>query len=90
MTRESRPGEKFLRVRLFSRGRIGMNLEYKGYCAEIEYDAEDGIFIGEILGIGDSLNFHGHSMDELRDTFSQCIDNYLDLCRKVQKDPECV
>lgn len=63
-------------------------LEYKGYHAVIEYDAEDDIFVGEVFGIVDSLNFHGHSIDELKATFSQCIDNYLDLCRKISKDPE--
>ena len=40
-------------------------LEYKGYHASIEYDAEDNIFVGEVIGITDSLNFHGTSVDEV-------------------------
>ena len=40
-------------------------LEYKGYHASIEYDAEDNIFVGEVFGITDSLNFHGTSVTEL-------------------------
>ena len=63
-------------------------LEYKGYYAAVEYDAEDKIFVGEVLGITDSLNFHGKSMEELKETFSQCIDNYLGLCKKIGKNPE--
>lgn len=63
-------------------------LEYKGYHATIEYDAEDEIFVGEVFGITDSLNFHGNSIDELKNTFSQCIDNYLELCKKVGKNPD--
>ena len=63
-------------------------LEYKGYHASIEYDAEDNIFVGEVFGIADSLNFHGTSIDELKATFTQCIDNYLELCKKIGKNPD--
>lgn len=60
-------------------------LEYKGYHATIEYDEVDEIFVGEVFGITDSLNFHGNSIDELRRTFAQCIDNYVELCEKIRK-----
>lgn len=63
-------------------------LEYKGYHASVEYDAEDNIFIGEVFGITDSLNFHGTSVAELKEMFQQCIDNYLDLCRSIGKNPD--
>ncbi len=63
-------------------------LEYKGYHASVEYDAEDNIFVGEVFGINDSLNFHGTSVDELKEMFEQCIDNYLDLCEKIGKKPD--
>ena len=57
-------------------------LEYKGYHASIEYDAEDNIFVGEVIGITDSLNFHCTSVDEVKEMFKQSIDNYLILCKK--------
>lgn len=63
-------------------------LEYKGYHATIEYDAEDNIFVGEVFGITDSLNFHGTTVAELKEMFEQCIDNYLDLCAKTGKNPD--
>lgn len=63
-------------------------LEYKGYHASIEYDAEDNIFVGEVFGISDSLNFHGTTVSELKEMFEQCIDNYLDLCEKIGKAPD--
>lgn len=63
-------------------------IEYKGYHASIEYDAEDNIFVGEVFGIADSLNFHGTSVTELKEMFEQCIDNYLDLCEKIGKEPD--
>ena len=63
-------------------------LEYKGYHATIEYDADDEIFVGEVFGIVDVLCFHGTSIDELKRMFQQSIDNYLELCEKVGKEPE--
>ena len=63
-------------------------MEYKGYRAEIEYDAEDDIFVGKVFGIADSLNFHGSSIEELRRMFEESIDNYLELCQKIGKMPE--
>lgn len=63
-------------------------LEYKGYHASIEFDAEDNLFIGEVFGISDSLNFHGESVSELKEMFQQCIDNYLEICQKIGKEPD--
>ena len=63
-------------------------LEYKGYHAAIEYDAEDNIFVGEVFGITDSLNFHGTTVTELKEMFAECIDNYLALCEKIGKNPD--
>lgn len=63
-------------------------LEYKGYHASVEYDADDSIFVGEVFGISDSLNFHGTTVEELKMMFEQCIDNYLELCEKIGKDPD--
>ena len=63
-------------------------LEYKGYHAKISFDAEDGLFVGEVFGISDSLNFHGASVSELETSFHHCIDNYLDACEKFHKNPD--
>ena len=63
-------------------------MEYKGYHAQIEFDAEDGIFVGKVYGITDSLNFHGTSVSELEEMFHQSIDNYLAMCAVYKKDPD--
>ncbi len=52
-------------------------MEYKNYHAKIEFDEEDNIFVGQILGINDSLNFHGSSVSELQEAFNDSIENYL-------------
>lgn len=63
-------------------------LEYNGYHATVTYDADDEIFVGEVFGVADFLSFHGSSIQELKQTFANCIDNYLDVCRQAGKNPE--
>ena len=63
-------------------------MEYNGYHAQIEYDAEDELFVGKVYGITDSLNFHGTSVTELEEMFHQSIDNYLAMCAEVGKIPD--
>ena len=33
-------------------------MKYRGYHAKIYFDACDAIFVGEVIGIADSLSFH--------------------------------
>ena len=63
-------------------------MEYNGYHAQIEYDADDEIFVGKVYGITDSLNFHGTSVSELEEMFHQSIDNYPAMWAEVGKAPD--
>ena len=63
-------------------------MEYKGYHAKIEFDKEDNIFVGQVLGINDSLNFNGSSISELEESFHDSIENYILICRQCNKQPE--
>ena len=63
-------------------------MEYNGYRAKVEYDSDDGIFVGEVLGINDMVGFHGASVKELKASFENTIENYVDACRQIGKKPE--
>ena len=65
-------------------------INYRGYKANVEYDNEDEIYVGHVLGIKDVLSFHGKSLDELEISMHNCIDNYLNTCKSVGKEPEFV
>ena len=67
---------------------INSLMEYNGYHAKVEFDQKVQIFIGHVLGINDSLNFHGESVKELTQSMHDCIDNYLDYCKKIGKEPD--
>ena len=63
-------------------------MKYKDYRATISYDENDNIFVGEVFGVSDSLNFHGRSIQELETSFHDCIENYLEYCKQVGKEPQ--
>lgn len=55
---------------------------YKNYKASIMYSEEDELFVGEVIGVSDSLYFHGRSVEEIEESFHNCIDNYMEFKRK--------
>ena len=63
-------------------------MSYKGYSARIEYDDEDGIFTGRIAGIRDGVGFHAETVDGLREAFHEAVEDYIETCAKVGKEPE--
>nr|VFK57634.1 MAG: Predicted nuclease of the RNAse H fold, HicB family [Candidatus Kentron sp. TUN]VFK58396.1 MAG: Predicted nuclease of the RNAse H fold, HicB family [Candidatus Kentron sp. TUN]VFK65981.1 MAG: Predicted nuclease of the RNAse H fold, HicB family [Candidatus Kentron sp. TUN] len=62
-------------------------MTHKGYAARIEYSEQDGCFIGHIVGIRDIVGFHGHSVTELRAQFKEAVEDYLETCGKIGKEP---
>lgn len=63
-------------------------LKYRGYHGQIEFSAEDNLFVGHVIGIQDSLNFHGSSIDEITVSFHDCIDGYLEMCKTFGREPD--
>ena len=62
-------------------------MNYKGYFAKVEFDPEDHIFVGHIIGIQDVIGFHGESVKELEAAFKEAVDNYLEACKKLKQKP---
>ena len=63
-------------------------MSYKGYAARIAYDDEDRIFTGRIAGIRDGVGFHAETVDDLRAAFEEAVDDYLETCAKLGKEPQ--
>ena len=63
-------------------------LRYKDYLASIQFNAEDEVFHGKILGINDLVNFEGVSVKELKKAFAEAVEDYLETCRKLKKSPD--
>ena len=63
-------------------------MTYKGYAASIEYSHDDECFIGHIAGIKDRVGFHGESVTELKEAFHEAVEDYLETCAAVGKEPQ--
>jgi predicted HicB family RNase H-like nuclease len=62
-------------------------ISYKGYTARIEFDERDNIFVGKVIGIVDSITFHGDNVRELKDDFQAAIDHYIADCAATDRAP---
>ena len=63
-------------------------MTHKGYAARIEFDSRDNIFVGHLAGIRDIVGFHGDSVSKLSSAFKEAVDDYIETCKKVGKDPQ--
>lgn len=64
------------------------NMEYKGFVACIEYDAEMDRFLGNVVNVSSPIVFYGKSTEELRTEFSKSIDEWLKVCQERGIVPE--
>jgi predicted HicB family RNase H-like nuclease len=63
-------------------------MSYQGYTAKIAYDDDDGIFFGQLAGIRDGVSFHGSSVEELKGAFEDAVDDYIETCARIGKEPQ--
>ena len=64
------------------------SMTYRGYSARIGFDDEDGVFVGRVAGIADGVNFHGHTVGDLRSAFREAVEGYLEVCAPLGKGPQ--
>ena len=60
---------------------------YKGYIGTVEYSEEDGCLFGRIAGIRDIISYEGESVAEIRQSFEEAVDDYLEHCAETGKEP---
>jgi predicted HicB family RNase H-like nuclease len=63
-------------------------MKYRGYTARIDFEDQDNIFTGQLLGMSERIVFHGASVEELRADFEFAVDHYLQECMRSGKKPE--
>lgn len=61
---------------------------YKGYAGSIEFNDEDMVFHGRILGIRDIVTFEAQSAEELVKAFHDSVDDYLAFCKERGTEPQ--
>ena len=63
-------------------------IEYKGYIAKIEFDEEDQILTGVVIGMDDLICFHADNTHEIVPIFHNMIDEYLLACKEEGIKPQ--
>ena len=63
-------------------------LRYKDFVGSVRYSNDDKVFHGKIEFITDLITFEGTSVTELETAFSEAVEDYIELCAAVNKNPE--
>ena len=63
-------------------------IKYRDYIGSAKFSKEDNVFYGKVIGIPSLLLYEGESVADLIDDFRSIVDEYLDLCEEIGKEPE--
>ena len=63
-------------------------MQYLGYRSTLEYDAEDGVFYGEVVCVRDVIAFQSDTREGLEREFRVSIDDYLAFCAENGRRPD--
>lgn len=61
-------------------------LKYKDFIGTVHYSSSDEIFFGKIEGINDLVTFEGETVNKLKRSFKEAVDDYINLCKDVGKE----
>lgn len=63
-------------------------IQHNGYYGEVHFSVEDEVFYGKLIGINDLVTFEGASVRELKEAFREAVEDYLETCRQLNKQPD--
>ena len=63
-------------------------MEYKGYSGIVKFDDEAEIFHGDVLLTKGAVTFQGKTVEELKQSFRESVDEYLSFCAESGIEPE--
>lgn len=64
------------------------HMKYNGFYGSVEFSNDDNIFFGRIVSINDRILFEGDSVVNLRESFHEAVDDYVEICANMGKSPE--
>lgn len=63
-------------------------LSYKGYLGSVDLSIEDDCLHGKVLYVNDLVAYEAASPAGLQKAFEEAVDDYVETCRQVGKDPD--
>jgi predicted HicB family RNase H-like nuclease len=62
-------------------------ITYKDFIGSLHYSNSDDCFFGKLEGTDDLVTFEGQTVEELKNSFRDAVDDYLSLCDEIGKNP---
>jgi len=63
-------------------------MHYKGYTGKVEFDPDAKILFGRVIDPKDIITFEGMTVDEIQQAFKDSVDDYLEFCQELGKEPD--
>jgi predicted HicB family RNase H-like nuclease len=63
-------------------------LHYNGYVGSVKFIEDKEFFYGKLEFINDLITFQGTSVKELKEDFQKAVDEYIEDCKELGKEPE--
>lgn len=63
-------------------------ITHKGYTGIFEYEPGIEMFTGHVIDLRDQIYFEGTSIEELKLSMARAVDQYLDVCRMRNEEPD--
>lgn len=60
-------------------------LIYKEFIGSVSFSAVDNVFHGKIEGIEDLVTFEGESVNEIKKSFEEAVEDYIETCKLIDK-----
>lgn len=61
---------------------------YKGYIGKVDYDDDAETFYGTVINANILVSFRGRTVEEMKESFRDVVDSYLDDCKESGVAPE--
>lgn len=56
---------------------------YKKYFGSIAFDTEEKLYFGKIDGISDLVLFDGDTIEEIKSTFKEAVEDYIKVRKEI-------
>ena len=60
-------------------------LQYKNFIGSVHFSADDNVFFGVIEGINDLITFEGKTVNEIKQSFEEAVNDYIEICKTTGK-----
>ena len=67
---------------------MGNYLKHMSYFGSVEFSSEDTVLYGKIIGINDLVTYEGDSVEQLKSSFIEAVEDYLETCKNLDKSPD--